>query len=413
MLLLLQTARRAAAKDIRPLQDLTDTLVEYGAQAQAFFHGLWPESWSAWMLGGVSMAQVAQALALLMLSLLLRWLFIRGMLTLGRLLRKRKLVILHHRTVDTLYHAVNYGILLAGLFCAISVLELPRRPIDWQLAAWRIWLTGFGIYGVFIIYRAVYLTARRLMRVGAPQESGHLAQGSFPLLRDLLKVAAMILAILLVVETWGYNATALLAGVGLGGLAIAFAAQDTIANVFGSLIIYSDRPFKVGDSVKIGGVEGEVEEIGIRSTRIRRADRTVVLVPNKRVTNEEITNFTAMTARRLAQTLYLDKSNPPEKVELALELAREAIKSEFEPRKSESGSLRPPRLQKSASWFVRLTALPQAGYEISLHAYTISTEWLPFLELQEDVLLGCLRRFAEHGIAMAQPLDTAPPAVKA
>src|SRR5690606_30681737 len=119
-------------------------------------------------------------------------------------------------------------------------------------------------------------------------------------------------------EAWGYNATTLLAGVGLGGLAVAFAAQDTISNVFGSIIIYSDRPFKVGDWVKIGTVEGDVEEIGIRSTRIRKFDKTVVLVPNKRLTNEEILNFTQMTARRLTQTIFLDKTNPPDKIEKAL-----------------------------------------------------------------------------------------------
>jgi MscS family membrane protein len=386
---------------------------DYGNQTQAYFQSLWPATWGDWMYQGISLAQLSQALALLLVGLLLRWLIIRGLRGLGRGLRQRRILPLDRRSVDTLHHVISHGLLLATLFCSISVLDLPRKPIDWQLAAWRLWLTGFAIYAVFIFYRTVYLTARRLMRPGEAQESRNFTQGSFPLLRDLLKVAAMILAVLMVVETWGYNATALLAGVGLGGLAIAFAAQDTIANVFGSIIIYSDRPFKVGDWVKIGGVEGDVEEIGIRSTRIRKFDRTVVLVPNKRVTNEEITNYSAMTARRLTQTIFLDKSNPPAKIQLALELMRDVLRAEFRQRTSESGSLLPPRLLEHSTWFVRLTAMTQTSYELSIYAFAISTEWLPFLELQEDVLLACLRSFEENGITVAQLPAVALPAGKA
>lgn len=107
-----------------------------------------------------------------------------------------------------------------------------------------------------------------------------------------LKVFVLIVGCLLVLQNFGVNVTALLAGLGLGGVALAFAAQDTVANVFGTITILLDTPFKVGDAIKVQDIEGVVEEIGFRSTRIRTLYNSLIILPNSVVAKEKIDNLT-------------------------------------------------------------------------------------------------------------------------
>src|SRR5690606_42111412 len=124
-----------------------------------------------------------------------------------------------------------------------------------------------------------------------------------PLLRKSLKIFIGVVGGLLLVQHVGYPITSLLGGLGIGGLAVALAAQDTLANVFGSVIIFTDKPFKVGDWVKIGDVIGDVESIGFRSTRIRTWPKTLVTIPNKIIANTQVENWSAMPKRRIRFTL--------------------------------------------------------------------------------------------------------------
>lgn len=113
-----------------------------------------------------------------------------------------------------------------------------------------------------------------------------------PLATKTMKVLVVIVGTLLVLQNLGVNVTALLAGLGIGGVALAFAAQDTVANVFGTITILLDTPFKLGDKVKIGDTEGIVEEVGFRSTRVRTLYNSVVSLPNSVVAKEKIDNLT-------------------------------------------------------------------------------------------------------------------------
>ena len=114
-----------------------------------------------------------------------------------------------------------------------------------------------------------------------------------PLATKTLKVLVIIIGFLVVLQNFGVNVTALLAGLGIGGVAIAFAAQDTVANVFGTITILLDSPFKLGDRVKIADVDGTVEEVGFRSTRIRTLYNSVITMPNSVVAKEKIDNLSA------------------------------------------------------------------------------------------------------------------------
>ncbi len=133
--------------------------------------------------------------------------------------------------------------------------------------------------------------------------------------KKALKILVVVLGTLIVLQSFGLNVVSLLAGLGLGGLALALAAQDTAANVFGSITILFDQPFQVGDWIKVGSNEGTVEEIGFRSTRIRTFYNSVITVPNSMMAKETVDNMGVRPARRIRQNLGITYETSPEKIE--------------------------------------------------------------------------------------------------
>lgn len=145
------------------------------------------------------------------------------------------------------------------------------------------------------------------------------------LARKTLKVFIVVVGILVFLQSTGVNIVSIVAGLGVGGLAIAFAAQETIANFFGSLIIILDKPFRVGDAIKIAAYEGVVEEIGFRSTRIRSAQRSILTIPNNLMAKESIENLGARPNRRIHALFGLTYNTPLEKLSVFTNTVREVF----------------------------------------------------------------------------------------
>ncbi len=209
-----------------------------------------------------------------------------------------------------------------------------ERPIAWVLIGllWfacgdTIELTGkfqtyyehflkafIAIHVIRLIYYAVDALGSVFADIAAKTEST-MDDQLVPFASKILKVLVVVLGFLTVLQSFGLNVMSLLAGLGLGGLALALAAQDTAANLFGSVTILVDNPCKIGDWVKVKDVEGTVEEIGFRSTRIRTFYNSVITIPNGTMAKETIDNMGVRPARRIRQILGLTYETPIEKIE--------------------------------------------------------------------------------------------------
>jgi len=165
-----------------------------------------------------------------------------------------------------------------------------------------------------LIYRAVDAAGLVFADIAKKSDST-LDDQLVPFAGKILKALVVILGFLIVLQSFGLNVMSLLAGLGLGGLALALAAQDTAANLFGSVTILIDNPCQIGDWVKIKDVEGTVEEIGFRSTRIRTFYNSLITIPNGTMAKETIDNMGARPARRIRQTLGLAYETTPKKIE--------------------------------------------------------------------------------------------------
>ena len=150
----------------------------------------------------------------------------------------------------------------------------------------------------------------------------------FPLVRKVAKVGVVIAAIVLTADNLGVKITSLLAGLSIGGLALGLAAQDTVANLFGAVAIFLDKPFRIGDMVKVEGVQGNIEQIGLRSTRIRNLEGHLVAIPNKTMGNAIITNITRRPSIRTEMNIGITYDTPTEKVKRATEILSEIFRAD-------------------------------------------------------------------------------------
>lgn len=163
-----------------------------------------------------------------------------------------------------------------------------------------------------------------LSHVNERSESKMVSQVT-PILQKTLRATIWVLGIIMALNNAGYDVGALLAGVGIGGLAMAMAAKDFVANIFGGITVFVDKPFVVGERVQVAGIDGTVEEIGIRSTRIKTLAGRMVTIPNHKFTDGVVENVTAEPARKVRLDLGLTYDTTPERIEQAIAILEEIL----------------------------------------------------------------------------------------
>jgi MscS family membrane protein len=213
-----------------------------------------------------------------------------------------------------------------------------------------------------------------------------------PLIRKSLKVLGTVFALVFVASNLGFNVTSLLAGVGLGGLAFALAAQDTVRNFFGSLTVVFDRPFKVGDWVVVAGVEGTVEEVGVRSTRIRTFYNSLISLPNANLINAHVDNYGERRYRRWNPTLGVTYSTPPAALDAFCEGIRELIRNNQYTRKD--------------YFHVYVKGFGPSSLDIMLYLFFDCPSWDIELQEKHRLSLDILRLSHALGIDFAFPTQT-------
>lgn len=213
-----------------------------------------------------------------------------------------------------------------------------------------------------------------------------------PWIKKSLITVFVVFGLLMIAQSLGADVKAFLAGLGLGGLAFALAAQDTIANIFGSVVVAIDQPFKIGEAVQIGTNVGVVEDIGLRSTKIRTLDKALVIIPNKTVAAEAITNLSRFTQRRVAQTLGLTYDTTPEQMEGIVAELRRLITEE-------------PGVDKN-SVVVSFNNYGASSLDILVVYLTVSPDFGEHLKIRERLNLAFMRAVAARGLSFAFPTQT-------
>jgi len=275
-------------------------------------------------------------------------------------------------------------VMVLGIFAALTVLQLSEhvdRLINTSatFAALTVILWGFIRAGGAILDHLEEIAHEKHMTVAT----------FMPLIKKSLFVFTVIVGLLLIADSMGAKIGVFLTSLGIGGLAFALAAQDTIANLFGSFVVVVDQPFKVGDVVKIGAAEGKVEDIGLRSTKIRTGARTLIVIPNKAVATEAITNFSRMPQRRIDQVLGLTYDTTHDQMQLILEDIRAILRSD------------PGVHQELIA--VNFSNYSASSLDIQLVWFASDPNWAKHMEVRERINLKIMQAVAARGLSFAFP----------
>ncbi len=211
-------------------------------------------------------------------------------------------------------------------------------------------------------------------------------------LQRFAKVSIVVIGVLAVLGTLGVNITAAVAGLGVGGIAIALAAQKSIENLFGGINLFADRPVRVGDFFRYGDQVGTVEEIGLRSTRVRTLDRTVVTIPNAEFSNLRLENFARRDRMRLWTMIGVRYETTPDQLRYVLARLRQIL-------------LAHPRVTDDPAR-VRFVGYGASSFDLEVFAYVDTSDWSEFLGIREDIYLLFNDAIKEAGTSFAFPSST-------
>ena len=239
--------------------------------------------------------------------------------------------------------------------------------------------------------RAVDIFTDELRRRAAETEN-RLDDQIVPLAGTILKGAVVLFGALLVLGNFGMNVTSLVAGLGLGGLAVALAAQDSIRNLLGGVTIIADRPFQVGDWIVVGGIEGTVEHVGFRSSRVRTFYNSVVTVPNARIVDAHVDNMGLRQWRRYKTTLGIAYHTAPEQVQAFVEGVRALIRSNPGTRKD--------------YYIVEFHGFGAASLDVMVYCFIDASSWNEELRTRHVLNLDIMRLAEDLGVEFAFPTQT-------
>ncbi|MGE3453629.1 MAG: mechanosensitive ion channel family protein [Kofleriaceae bacterium] len=257
---------------------------------------------------------------------------------------------------------VSSAITIATIVCALSI--------------------AFGIVDI-----ARSILEQRAWAVDRPASRSLLVIGA-----RFAKVTVVLLGVIIVLAQLGVSVASLIAGLGIGGLAVALAAQKTVENLFGTLSIGVDQPMREGDFVKIQDFVGTVEEIGLRSTRVRTLDRTLITIPNGDLANQRIESFTARDRIRLACVLSLLYKTTASQMR--------AVIADLERVLREHPKIWPDSI------VVRFRELASSSLDIEVMAWFETVDWNEFQVIRQDVLLQFMEVVERHGAWFAHPTRT-------
>ncbi|MCU0421238.1 MAG: mechanosensitive ion channel family protein [Bacteroidia bacterium] len=297
--------------------------------------------------------------------------------------------------VELLKKPIEQFLFIGVLYLAFHKLQFPN---SWNIAD----VNEFGIRKVILVLWqiAFFITITRILLrstdfftyVLINRETLPISEQLGNFLKELMKVLVIVLSFFAALRMiFDVNLTALIASLGIGGLAVALAAQDTLSNLLGSFVIYLDKPFKVGDFIETTDIKGTVEHVGFRSTRIRTMEKSLLTVPNKKLIDTALNNITLSEARRVRFTLsltYGSKSNQLLSIidDIKNELsAHEKISNDFT---------------------VRFTDFDSSSLTILIIYFVMSNEYDLMIKTKEEINLKIMQIIEQNGCEFAYPTQT-------
>ncbi|MCP5023925.1 MAG: mechanosensitive ion channel family protein [bacterium] len=290
-----------------------------------------------------------------------------------------------------------------GIWAGTFFFRMWLRPLDLTEKFENVLQISSGVILAFVGVWAVYGLVDVMcdfLEARAKQSRNKFDDMFVPLFRRTLKIIVVIGSMIFLATKWTDDLWSIVAGLGLGSVAIAFAARDSVENLFGTFTVLLDKPFAIGDWITMGKLDGDVESVGFRSTRVRTFYNSIITVPNRHFISGQVDNMGARRYRRIKATLGLTYDTPPEKVEAFCEGIRELIRNHPHTRKN--------------GFHVYLNGMGASSLDILLYCFVEVPDWSAELAEKHRLLADILRlakalevdfAFPTQSLHMVQPED--------
>ena len=283
-------------------------------------------------------------------------------------------------------------VLLLGLSLALDIVR-QHAELALFTALGPLRTVGVVVLFAWFLIRLIGEGEEAIIARGRAEDQGY-DRTTLDVVAKLLRLSVTIIATLVILQTLGVSVAGVLAFGGIGGLALGFAAKDVLANFFGGLMIYLDQPFAVGDWIRSPDreIEGDVEQIGWRQTRIRTFDKRPLYIPNATFTTISVENPSRMSNRRIYETIGIryDDANKMEPIVHAVE---HMLRSH-------------PEIDTSQTLMVNFTTFAPSSLDFFVYTFTKTTDWTDYHKVKQDVLLKILAIIESHGAQAAFPTST-------
>ena len=327
--------------------------------------------------------KIAIALMAFFLFLFLRKLFSLIVIKSIKKITSKTKTDLDDKLVKIFSEPMKFLFIIFGLSVFLSILEIKTSFSQNLLKS----LFTFVIFWIF--YGSIEIIKEPIFKFGKKFGSD-LTKEITNFLLKIIKIFVASVGIVSILQIWGINVSAFIASLGLGGLAFALAAKDTAANLFGSLAILADKAIKTGEWIKVNGVEGVVEDIGMRTTKIRTFEKSLITIPNQIIANNPIENFSRRGIRRIKTRIGLDYNTTNEQLSKIIQDIKSMLKSH-------------PEISQDSTTIVNFDRFDDSSLSIFLYYFANTANWKRYLDIKEDTYLKIIEIVEKNGSSFAFP----------
>jgi len=331
---------------------------------------------------GIPVANIIAAVAVLLFFLMLRKVFSSWVVALLLRLARRTETTLDDMLVQELKGPIRFLFVVLGLQIFFRLLFLDSGWVELLLESAMIYTVFWALYALTPATRA-FLSYYR-------HGNDHLSYELTGFLVRLLRMLIVFFGLVAILYNFGINVTAFFASLGIGGLALALAAKDTAANLFGSIALLVDRSVKVGEWIRVNEIEGTVEDIGMRTTKIRTFEKSLIAIPNSIVATSPIENYSRRGIRRIKMSIGLPYDTPRETLHAIIADLRALLEHH-------------PDIAQDANKLVYFRDFNSSDLGVLIYAFAIRSEWKSYLEIREDLNFKIMQIVQKHGASFAFP----------
>ncbi len=332
---------------------------------------------------GIPAGNIIAAFVVLCFFLFLRKVFTKVIIGWLQRLAKKTESYYDDKVISALKNPVSFSFILFGIHLFFLLIFQETDLIKNILNTLVIFVIFWAIISIAEALKGILYRATERFNPDLSREMGNFILKIIKIFIGGIGLGAML-------QVWGINVTALIASLGLGGLAFALAAKDTASNLFGSFAILADKSIRIGEWIKVDGVEGVVEDVGMRTTKIRTFEKSLITVPNQVVANSPIENFSRRGVRRIKMTIGVTYSTTQTQIEHIIEEIRYLIHNHKD-------------IAQDESIMVNFKSFGDSALDIFIYCFTRTSNWKNYMDIRQEIQLEIMQIVEKHGSSFAFP----------